>query len=94
MGITLTLAASMMLAVNRDPFLGDHTGCHPQPKAEKMHDSGVKIETTVRLATVQKDGDRHDCDVGHHKCVQHDLPPRSLEQTTCGERNDVVHVCV
>lgn len=56
-----------------------------------MHDCGMKIKTAMRLATVQKDGDRNDGDVRKHQSDQGDLPPGKLQKTTGKESKDVVH---
>jgi len=63
MGIINRLAFSVMLAMNRGPLFGHHTSSEPKPKTEEMRNNRVQIQGTMRLATMQKDGDRSDSDM-------------------------------
>jgi hypothetical protein len=47
----------------------------------------MKIEGTVRLGTVQKDGDGGNSDVGEPKRHQHQTPPRQVERSGLRERH-------
>ena len=94
MGVAFLLAFGVVLAVDGNPFLGDHAGSHPEPEAEEVHDGRMQIQAAVRLATVQEDGDGHDRDVGHYQGEYDDLPPRRLGQTTGNEGEDVIHKAV
>ena len=56
-----------------------------------MHDGGMQVQTAVRLAAMEEDGDRDDRDVRHHQRENHDLPPGGLGQTAGNEGKDVIH---
>lgn len=92
--IPIALTTCVVLAMNGNPFLGDHTRGHPEPKAEKVHQGWVQIQASVCLATVQEYRDSHDGDVCHHQGIDHNLPPGCLQQTTCAKRNEFFHVSV
>ena len=64
MRVVSSLAGSMVLAVNRDPFARNDTGGKPQPEAEKMTDHRIQIQRIMRLVTVQKYGHAGDGDMG------------------------------
>ena len=59
-----------------------------------MHYRRVQIETPVRLATMQEDGDRRNRDVCNYQGKCNDLPPRCLGQTTRNEGQDVIHKAI
>ncbi|MCY1544083.1 hypothetical protein D9M68_799380 [compost metagenome] len=94
MGVAFLFALGVVLAVNGNPFLGDHAGGQPQPETEEMHDGRMQIQTAVRLAAMEKDRDRHDRDVRHHQRENDDLPPSGLRQTAGNEGEDVIHKAV
>ncbi|WP_419144829.1 hypothetical protein [Achromobacter deleyi] len=54
----------------------------------------MQIQTAVRLAAMEKDGDRNNGDVRHYQGENDDLPPSSLGQTTGNEGEDVIHKAV
>ena len=54
----------VMLAVDRGPLFGHHTGREPQPEAEKVTDDGMEIERAVRGMPMQIDRHPRDGDVG------------------------------
>jgi hypothetical protein len=83
--IILGLALGVVLAVDRDPFLGHHAGGQPEPEAEEVRRQCVQIERAVRLCTVQKNRDRGDGDVRRHEREQHDLPPGCTGQSITGK---------
>ena len=91
MGIAFTFAFCVVLAVNGNPFLGDHTRCKPEPETEEMHDGRVKVETTVRLAAVQENRDGNNGDVRGNQRDQSDLPPGKLQKAARQEMKNVVH---
>jgi hypothetical protein len=43
MGIAFAFTFGVVLAVNRNPFFGDHTGGHPEPETEEMHQRRVQV---------------------------------------------------
>ena len=69
------LALGVVLAVNGNPFLGDHAGGEPQPETEEVADDGVQIDGAVRLRTMQENGDGSDRDVRQAERDQHIAPP-------------------
>jgi hypothetical protein len=50
------LALGVMLAMDRDPFLGHHASGKPRPETEKMRQQRMEIHATVRLAAMQIQG--------------------------------------
>ena len=79
----------VVLAVDRDPFLGQHPGREPEPEAEEMTDRGVKVEAAVRLRSVQIDRDRRNGHVRQHQRDDDVAPPRQRRQTV-GEKREKV----
>ena len=41
-GVFIGFHRGVMLAMHRDPFLGDNSGCQPQPESEKMTERRVE----------------------------------------------------
>ena len=85
------LAFGVMLAVDGDPFLGDHAGGQPQPEPEEMRDHRMQIERTVRLRTVQKDGDRRDGDMRRDERVGEHFAPRGTGQAVAEKSKDGIN---
>jgi hypothetical protein len=75
-----------MLAVDGDPFLGDHRRGQPRPKTEEMIEQRMKIHTAVCLAAVQVQRDREDRQL--RKNQQHDQ--QSDPSETCQASNEKV----
>ena len=74
----------VVLAVDGDPFLGQHAGGQPQPEPEKVRDDGMQVEAAVRLAAMQIDGHRGDRDV--RQCQRdYDIPPPRQRHQAVGE---------
>ena len=63
MGIVRGFALGVVLAVDRDPLLGDHAGGQPQPEAEEVAHPGVQVQRPMGLSAVQKNGDGNDGNV-------------------------------
>ena len=63
--ILIRLHPGVMLAVHRDPLLGDGPRREPEPEPEEVRKRGMQVERPVRLVAMQVDRDRHDRDVGH-----------------------------
>lgn len=80
MGILSSFTLGMMLAVNRRPFLGDHTGAQPEPGAKEVRHQRVQIKCSVRLMAVEINRDASNRDVGRGQGEQNDLPPRPVKQ--------------
>ena len=80
MRILLRFALGVVLAVDRHPLLGHHSGANPEPEAEEMRRNWGQIHGSVRLRAVQEDGDGSDGHVRRRKRVQHDLPPGEVPQ--------------
>ena len=59
-----------MLAVNRDPILGDHAGGQPEPQTKEVADGRMKIERAMRLHTMQIDCYRGYGDVGDDQRIE------------------------
>ena len=79
MGIIDGFAFGVVLAVNRSPLFGDHTGGKPKPEAKKMGCNGMQIERTVRLAAVKKNSDASNSDMRQRQGKEHNLPPSPIE---------------
>ena len=75
MRVLVGLAASVVLAVDGDPFLGPHAGGQPQPESEEMADQRVQIDGAVSLAAVQVQGDGGDRDLGQDERDEEVAPP-------------------
>src|SRR5688572_23524685 len=75
-GVFLGFATGMVLAVDGDPVLGDHSGGKPQPEAEEVADGGVEVQRAVGLAAMEENRDRGDSDVGDDERVGYVAPPR------------------
>jgi len=75
MGIIRRFAFGVVLAMDGDPFLGDHAAGQPQPEAKEMADDGVQINGAMRLRTMQKNSHGSDGDMGQAKCHRHISPP-------------------
>jgi hypothetical protein len=63
MGIINRFAFGVVLAVNGSPLFGDHASGKPEPEAEEVRSNRMQIERTVRLATMQENGDASNGDV-------------------------------
>jgi hypothetical protein len=68
----------MVLAMDGDPFLGDHAGAQPQPEAEEVRWDRTQFHGPMRLRAVQEDRYRGNRDVSGHERVEDDLPPREI----------------
>jgi hypothetical protein len=79
--ILLGLAGGMVLTMDGDPLAGDHAGGQPQPQAEEVAYGRVQFHGTVRLGTVQEDGDSGDGDVGQQQGCEDQLPYGEIEKT-------------
>ena len=77
MGIAFLFALGVVLAVNGNPFLGDHAGGHPEPETEEVHDGRMEIQAAVRLAGDGKMVRRHNRDARHNQ-DEHDAATQSL----------------
>ena len=78
MWIIHSLALGVVFAMNRCPLLSDHPRCQPEPKTEKMGHDGMQVQSAVRLAAMQKDGDASNSDVGSYQRKNEDLPPSPI----------------
>lgn len=92
MGISLAFNVGVVLAVNGNPLFSHHAGGEPQPKAEKMHDRRVKVDTSVRLTAVQEQSHRHNRDVRETQRDQRHLPPGKLQKAAGQKLKDLVHI--
>ncbi|MOA54773.1 hypothetical protein D3C78_1784470 [compost metagenome] len=54
----------------------------------------MQVQTAVRLAAMEEDGDRNNRDVRHDQGENDNLPPRGLGQTAGNEGEDVIHKAV
>ncbi|MNV91635.1 hypothetical protein D3C71_1861490 [compost metagenome] len=81
MGVVRRFTLGVVLAVDGNPFLGDHARTDPQPEAEKMRRNGMQVKRPMGLSPVQKNRDGRDGHVGGCQRVQHNLPPRKVPQT-------------
>src|SRR2546423_2043492 len=52
--VALAVGERMMLAMTRDPFLGDDRRREPQPKAHWERRKVMKLHATMRLCPMQK----------------------------------------
>jgi hypothetical protein len=75
------LALGVVLTMDRGPLAGQHASGHPQPEAEKMTDDRMQLQRAVRLAAMQIDRHADNRDVRRNQRVQHELPPREVQQT-------------
>ncbi|KAG0162141.1 hypothetical protein DFQ30_003097 [Apophysomyces sp. BC1015] len=75
----------MVFAVDRRPLTGDHARGQPQPETEKVAGDRMQVQCAVRLVPMQVNGYADDRDVRHHQRVQHDLPPRPVQQAMGNE---------
>jgi hypothetical protein len=80
-GVFFGFALGVMLAVDGDPFVGDHASRQPEPEAEEMRRDGTEIQRPVSLGTMQEDRDRSDRDVRHNQRIDHQLPCAQIGQT-------------
>lgn len=73
------LAASAVRALDRRPCPGDHSGPEPKPEAKEMLRQRMQLDCTVRLMTMQEDGDRDDGDQGQTQANEHAALPGEIE---------------
>ena len=78
--IVLGLALGVVLAMDRDPFAGDHRSGQPRPETEHVRDRRVEIDAAMGLAAVQVQGDREDGELGGDQQVQGECAPAGLQQ--------------
>lgn len=79
MWIIYGLTLRVMFAVNGCPLFGHHTGGQPEPEAEEVGWQRMQIQSTMRLATMQKDGHAGNGDMSHHQGKNYDLPPGPVQ---------------
>ena len=74
-----SFAFGVVLAVDRGPLLGHHSGRHPQPQAEEVTRERMQIERAVRLAAVQEHRDADDGHVSEAQGRENIAPPGKIE---------------
>ena len=65
----------MVLAVNRNEFLGHEAGGQPQPEPEKMRRQWMQVERAVGLVAVQVNRHADHGDVREEQSEKNNLPP-------------------
>ena len=54
----------VMLAMNRYPLAGVHSGGKPQPQTEEMRNQRMQVKRVMRLLSMQKNGHRNNRNMG------------------------------
>src|SRR5260221_13968881 len=73
-------ALGMVLAMHRNPFLGQHARGEPQPEPQEMTHRRMQLERVMSLAAMQVERDADDGDVRERERGYYVAPPGKIDQ--------------
>ena len=90
MRIFLGLALGVVLAMDRDPFLGHHAGRNPRPETEEVGERRMEIDAAVRLAAMQVQGHGKNRQLRDDQEVHAFCQPRGMAEAVIEEIENLV----